>query len=137
MEKFLQKISSKFENDRYAKLSEISLTEASPGYARAIMVINEKHLNAADVVQGGAIFTLADFAFAVASNSHGRLSLAIDAEISFFRSVRAGTLTATAREISLHNKLGTYLIDITNEKNELIAHFKGTVYRKNTDFGID
>jgi len=134
MENFFQKISSKFENDRFAKFSGIFLTEVSPGYARAKMVINEMHLNAADVVQGGAIFTLADFAFAAASNSHGKLSLAIDAEISFFRSVSSGTLTATAREISLHNKLGTYLIDITNEQEELVAHFKGTVYRKSISF---
>jgi acyl-CoA thioesterase len=120
-----------FEKDRYAKISGIQLIEASAGYAKAEMVITENHLNAVGVVQGGAIFTLADFTFAVASNSHGKLALAIDAEISFFKSSTSGTLTAVAHEISLHNKLATYLIDILNDKNERIAHFKGTVYRKN------
>ena len=68
-----------FEKDRFAKTSGIRLLEASPGYAKAEMVINENHLNAVGVVQGGAIFTLADFTFAVASNSHGKMALAIDA----------------------------------------------------------
>jgi acyl-CoA thioesterase len=119
-----------FENDRFAKASGIRLIEAYPGFAKAEMAINETHLNAVNVVQGGAIFTLADFAFAVASNSQGKIALAINAEISFFKSVNSGILTAIATEISIHNKLATYLIDIQNEKNERIAHFKGTVYRK-------
>jgi len=137
MEKSLQdKICKKFEKDLFAKSSGIELSEVLPGYAKAVMKITEDHLNAVGVVQGGAIFTLADFAFAVASNSRGKVALAINAEISFFKSVSRGTLTAEAREISLHNKLGTYLIDVSNENGERIAHFKGTVYRKseNMDF---
>lgn len=137
MEKSLQdKICKKFEKDLFAKSSGIELSEVLPGYAKAVMKITENHLNAVGVVQGGAIFTLADFAFAVASNSRGKIALAIDAEISFFKSVSRGTLTAEAREISLHNKLGTYVIDVSTENGELIAHFKGTVYRKseNIDF---
>lgn len=131
MEKSLQnKIFKKFEKDLFAKTSGIKLEKVLPGYAKAVMKVTENHLNAVGVVQGGAIFTLADFAFAVASNSRGKIALAIDAEISFFKSVNTGTLTAEAREISLHNKVGTYLIDISNEIGELIAHFKGTVYRK-------
>ena len=120
-----------FEKDQFAKTSGIKLLEASPGFAKAEMKIKENHLNAVGVVQGGAMFTLADFTFAVASNTHGKLALAINAEISFFKSVKSGVLTAVAKEISLHNKLGTYLIDILNENDELVAHFKGTVYRKN------
>ncbi len=127
----------KFENDIFAKNAGIKLIDASPGYAKAEMKIGEKHLNAAGVVQGGAIFTLADFAFAVASNAHGKLSLAIDAEISFFKAESSGTLTALATEISLHNKLGTYLVDILNENNERVAHFKGTVFRKNQEIKFD
>lgn len=124
------KYHKQFEQDKFAKTSGIKLVDASIGYAKACMKIGENHLNSVGIVHGGAIFTLADFAFAVASNSHGRIALAIDAEISFFKAVYSGTLTAIAREISLNNKLGTYLIEISNEKEEQIAHFKGTVYRK-------
>ena len=119
-----------FEKDRFAKTSGIKLIEAEPGYAKAEMVICKNHLNAVGVVQGGAMFTLADFTFAVASNTHGKLALAINAEISFFKSVTSGVLTAVAKEISLHNKLGTYIIEIQDESGERIAHFKGTAYRK-------
>lgn len=131
MEEHPSKYHKTFEKDQFAKTSGIKLLEASPGYAKAEMVVQENHMNSVGVVHGGAMFTLADFAFAVASNTHGKLALAINAEISFFKSVTSGVLTAIAEEISLHNKLGTYLIEIQNEKNERIAHFKGTVYRKN------
>ena len=88
------KIFKKFEKDLFAKTSGIELIEVLPGYAKANMKITGNHLNAVGLIQGGAIFTLADFAFAVASNSRGKIALAIDAEISFFKSVSKGTLTA-------------------------------------------
>jgi len=120
-----------FDKDEFAKNCGIRLIDASPGHATSQMEVTGKHLNSVGVLHGGALFTLADFTFAVASNSHGKLALAIDAEISFFKAIRFGVLTAVAREISLHEKLGTYVIDIFNETGELIANFKGTVYRKN------
>lgn len=119
-----------FEKDVFAANNGIKLVEAKPGYAKSRMEISPGHYNSVGIVHGGALFALADFTFAVASNSHGRVALAIDAEISFFKATSSGTLTAEAREISLNSKLGTYLVEITNEANEQIAHFKGTVYRK-------
>ena len=67
-----------FKNDRFARLSGIELLDAGPGWAKAQMAVGDQHLNAADVVHGGALFTLADLVFAVASNSHGRLALGIN-----------------------------------------------------------
>ncbi len=133
MDPSFQQYLKTFEKDQFAKTSGIKLLDASPGYAKAQMIINQNHLNAVGVVHGGAMFTLADFTFAVASNTQGKVALAIDAEISFFKSVSSGVLTSVAKEISLHNKLGTYLIEIFNEENVLIAHFKGTVFRKNQE----
>jgi acyl-CoA thioesterase len=126
-----------FDKDRFANHNGIYLEEASPGYATASMEISELHLNSVGVLHGGALFALADFAFAVASNAHGRIALAIEAEISFFTAIDSGVLTAVAKEANLNNRLGTYLVDIYNETNDLIAHFKGTVYRKSQilDFG--
>ncbi len=121
---------NEFEKDLFAKSIGVKLLDARPGYAKVSMEINKNHHNSVGVIQGGALFTLADFAFAVASNSHGRVALAIDAEISFFKAVSEGTLTGVAKEISLNGKLGTYLVEITNEEGLHIAHFKGTVYRK-------
>lgn len=126
-----------FEKDVFAAKNGIKLVEAKPGYAKSRMEIKPDHYNSIGIVHGGALFTLADFTFAVASNSHGRVALAIDAEISFFKATSSGTLTAEAKEISLNGILGTYLVEITNEANEHIAHFKGTVYRKKDEIAFE
>jgi acyl-CoA thioesterase len=121
---------NQFDKDEFAKSAGIMLAEASPGHAVAKMEVTPKHLNSVGTLHGGAIFTLADFVFAVASNTHGKIAMAINTEISFFKAVRSGTITAVAIEISLHEKLSTYLVEITDETGSLIAHFKGTAYRR-------
>jgi len=126
-----------FTKDKYAELTGIKLLEISEGRARAMLEIHEKHLNSAGTVQGGAIFTLADFAFAAASNSHGTVAIAINSSISFFKAVSTGILYADAREISFHPKLASYIVDVTNEENELIATFQGMVYRKKNKLPIE
>ncbi|MCK4379127.1 MAG: PaaI family thioesterase [Deltaproteobacteria bacterium] len=124
MKEFFQK------RDRFAKHVGIKLMEAAEGKAKVRLKIEEHHLNGVNLVHGGVIFSLADFAFAVASNSHGTLALGINANISYVKSAKDGILTAEAMEVAKNSKLATYQIDITNEKAELIAVFQGTVYRK-------
>jgi acyl-CoA thioesterase len=119
-----------FENDRFAAMTGAKIIEAREGYCRTFLEIEPKHLNAAGVVQGGAIFTLADFAFAVASNSGGRLALAVNVNISFLRSVTEGTLFAEARELAEPGKLGAYDVKVTDGQGRLVAQFNGMVYRK-------
>lgn len=119
-----------FKNDHFAALTGIEIVEAKEGYCKAQLKISKKHLNAANVVQGGAIFTLADFAFGVAANSHGQLALAINVNITFLKGISQGTLYATATEVDDPKKLGAYDVIVTNEKGEIIARFNGLVYRK-------
>ena len=94
------------------------------------MEIKEHHLNGINIAHGGAIFALADLAFAVASNSHRTIALGINASISYLKAAASGTLIAEAKEVSLNPKLATYEIRVTDENNDLIAIFLGTVYRK-------
>lgn len=119
-----------FANDRYAELTGVEIVEAAKGYCRTSLKIEDKHLNAANVVQGGAIFTLADLAFAIASNSHGQLALAINVNISYLSSVSTGTLYATATEVNEPNRLGAYDVLVTDDQQRIIARFNGMVYRK-------
>jgi acyl-CoA thioesterase len=119
-----------FLKDSFGKECGVILLEASPGKARVKMEITEKHLNSHGTVHGGAIFTLADTAFAVASNSHGIPAAAINSHISYVKSVTSGTLYAAAEEISLNPKIATYLVSVTDESDENIATFQGMVYRK-------
>ncbi|SFM60327.1 PaaI family thioesterase [Thermodesulforhabdus norvegica] len=127
MQDFLKKY---FSRDRYAAHAGIEILEAAPGYAKARMVIRDFHLNGVGIVHGAAIFTLADLVFAVASNSHGQVALAINATISYFKAVSSGTLYAEAEEISLSPRLATYAIRVIHDREGLIALFQGTVYRK-------
>ncbi|HOA75913.1 MAG TPA: hydroxyphenylacetyl-CoA thioesterase PaaI [Phycisphaerae bacterium] len=119
-----------FKQDRLAALLGIELVDYAPGSATVRMTVREQHYNGVSIVHGGALFTLADFAFAVASNSHGTVAVAINANISFIRAVTQGTLTARAEEVSRGNRLATYLVRITDEQDAVVAQFQGTVFRK-------
>ncbi|MCD6532766.1 MAG: hotdog fold thioesterase [Deltaproteobacteria bacterium] len=126
----MENIKKFFKNDRFAAHNDITLLDIRPGYAKAELIISDKHLNGVDITHGGAIFTLADLAFAVASNSHGTVAVGVSATISYLKATNRGTLTAEAKEVAINPKLATYQVEVRNEKNELIAIFQGTVYRK-------
>ena len=120
-----------FKNDRFARHVGIELLEVSEGRAKAKMTVKECHLNGVNIAHGGAIFSLADLAFAVASNSHRTVAVSINVSISYLKASVAGDiLVAEAKEVSRNPKLATYEVRVTNETDELIAIFLGTVYRK-------
>lgn len=118
------------ERDRFARHVGIELLEMGQGTARARLALNDSHLNGVGIAHGGAIFALADLAFAAASNSYGTVALAINAHISYVRAASQGTLYAQAREISRTPRLATYTVEITDEQSSLVAIFQGMVYRK-------
>ncbi len=123
------------ERDRFAKHLGIEMLEYSSGKAAARMTIQDHHLNSAGTVHGGAVFSLADAVFSIASNSHGTLAMAINVSISYFKAAKGGTLYAEGREVSLNPKLATYLVDVKDEAGNAIALFQGTVYRKKESIG--
>lgn len=122
------------DRDAFAKYLGIRLVAAAPGYAKTAMDLTDDLKNGAGIAHGGAVFSLADLAFAVAANSHGRLSLAVSAAISYVKAGTGATLFAEAREISLGSRMGTYAITITNDAGDAVAAFQGTVYRKDTPY---
>ncbi len=123
------------DRDHFAKHLGIEMLEYSRGKAKARMEIKSHHLNSAGMLHGGAIFSLADAVFSVASNSHGTLAVAINVSISFFKAMKSGVLIAEGREVSFNPKLATYLIDVKDETGNAIALFQGTVYRKKESIG--
>jgi len=126
----LKEIYDRFSRDRFAAMCGMEIEEISKGYARTSMVVEDRHLNGVDIAQGGAIFTLADLAFACASNSHGPVAVSINISMSFLKAVREGeTLVAEAREVSLHRKIAVYEMEVRS-KDDLVAKLSGTVYRK-------
>lgn len=119
-----------FQNDQFAARANIELLSVSPGQARAKMTLQPHHLNGYGTVQGGAIFTLADFAFAAASNSHGTVAVAINVSITFMKAAKTGILWAEAKEMSCNFKLGSYTVEVKDDQGELVALFQGLAYRK-------
>lgn len=117
--------------DRAARSLGIELEEVWAGGCRMSMRVREDMLNAVGLTHGGVTFTLADAAFAVASNSHGRVAVALNANITYTAASRAGeTLTATAVEESCGARTATYRVDVRNRAGELMGLFTGTVYRR-------
>ncbi len=124
-----------FKRDQFAAHTGIELLCVSAGYAKAKMTLQPHHLNALNTVQGGAIFTLADLAFAAASNSHGTVAVAINVNITYMKAAVAGTLWAEAKEVSKNFKIGSYSVDVRDDQGDLVAHFQGLAYRKKDKVG--
>lgn len=118
------------QKDRFAKHVGTKLIEVRPGYAKVQMEVTENHLNGVNMVQGGAIFALADYAFAAACNSSGMLTVGINVNISYVKSPRSKVLTAIAEEISSGKKICNVHIDVLDDNDDLIAVVQATGYRK-------
>jgi acyl-CoA thioesterase len=117
-----------FRRDRFAAGAGIRLVDCGPGRAVARLTLDAGHMNGVDVAQGGAIFTLADFAFAVACNTRGPVALAIDVSISFLAATSRGTLTATAVEVSRSARLSRVEVTVKEARGATVALFHGTAY---------
>jgi len=121
----------KLEKDPYSTLLGIKLEKVEKGYARVSLVLKENFRNFLGYIHGGLIFSLADQAFAVASNSGGITSLALQMNINYTRSPSVGdTLIAEAKEESITTRIGLYQIKVENSSHQLIARAQGIVYRK-------
>ena len=117
--------------DRFAAGCGARLVEIAPGTATAIMEVTPSHLNAGGVCQGGALFTMADLAFAIAVNMHGVLTFSTSANITYLRSVSSGYVYAEAQEIVDHKRMPFVEVRITDDEGTLVAIFTSSGYRKN------
>ncbi len=119
-----------YNNDPFSKWLGIKRVEDGAGKSVLQMKVRAEMLNGFAIAHGGITYSLADSALAFAANGHGRMSVSVETSISHTSQVKEGDIiTARAVEMSLTNKIGIYQILITNEENETVAIFKGTVYR--------
>ena len=126
----IQALKDFFLHDEFARQNGIEIVEISEGYARTQVRIEPRHLNAGGSVQGGVLFTLADLAFAAATNSHGTLTVTSTANITFVRGASAGIITAQARELVDSRHLPFCEVRVTDDRDSLIAIFTASGYRK-------
>jgi len=116
--------------DAMSRALGITIVEIRPGYARLKMAVRADMSNSHSICHGGAIFTLADSAFAFACNSYNRSSVASGGSIDFVMPARIGDeLTAEAAERALPGRLGLYDVTVTNQSGQSIAFFRGRSYR--------
>ena len=118
------------ENDLFSKWLGIKILDIEEGYSKTQMEVREEMINGLGIVHGGIAFSLADSTFAFACNNRNNLSVALDTSINFLKPVHVGdTLIAEAKEIHNGKTTGLYHITIFNQRDHLVAVFKGTCFR--------
>ena len=128
--KTIEELREFFEADSFAAEMGAVITECGEGGATVEMDAGPRHLNAAGTVQGGALFTLADFAFAVAANAGGVPTVSLQNSISFLHAVKPGRLTARAERVSETRRTCCYDVSVTDEAGNLTARMSVTGYRR-------
>jgi acyl-CoA thioesterase len=115
--------------DPFCERLGIELVALGPGYAETTLTVTEELRNFHGTPHGGAVYSLADAAFAAASNSEGRTALALETNVSYLAAADVGeTLTATAERDHESGRTASYLVPVTDESGERVARFRGRVY---------
>ncbi|MEX0608434.1 MAG: hydroxyphenylacetyl-CoA thioesterase PaaI [Balneolaceae bacterium] len=122
-------------NDAFSQWLGINVVKSEAGYCKLTMKIREEMTNGFGVCHGGITFSFADSALAFASNSRRSTSLALENNINFTKKVSVGDiLTAETEEVQNGKTIGVYKVKVTNQAEELVAEFRGTVYRTGTSY---
>ena len=127
----LDEVREFFSGDKFATGAGSEITEFEYGRASVRMPITPNHSNGMGNVMGGAIFTLADFALAVASNIDNEPSVAVNNSIQFCSSCKGDVLIAEAYEDKSGHNLGFYTVDVYDNTHRYIAKMTATCYRMN------
>ena len=116
-------------NDRASQALGMQVQAVGPGTATVAMTVREDMLNGHDLCHGGLVATLADSAFAFACNAYNEVTVASGFDINLFAASKLGdVLTATAHEVSKAGRTGVYDIEVTNQRGERVAAFRGRSY---------
>src|ERR1051325_7742020 len=122
-------VDAMMEKDHFSQWLGIVRLEEREGYCRLQMVVRPEMCNGFSIAHGGITYSLADSALAFASNSYGIKSVSIETSVNHLQTCKEGDeITAVTEELNRSEKLGHYLIKISNQRNELVAIFKGVVY---------
>lgn len=123
-------VNKMMQDDLFSQWLGIELITISEGYSKIKMTVRKEMINGLGIVHGGIAFALSDSAFAFACNNRNNLSVALDTSINFTKPVMVGdVLTAEAKELHNGKSTGLYHITVTNNRNHVVALFKGTCFR--------
>ncbi len=127
----IQTLLERTEKEPYAKLLNMTVLEAGEGSSIVEMTLTPQMENIFGMTHGGAVFSLIDEAFEVASNSHGTVAVALNLNVTYIAAARTGdVLRAEAREDARTRRTAHYNITVHNGDGGLVATCSALVYRK-------
>lgn len=127
--KTLNEVREFFANDRFATDNGAVIEKVGENSATVTMTIQDHHRNAVGIVMGGAIFTLADFAFAVASNHENQGTVSLSANITFLKASKGNKLIAKAECVRNGRTTCYYRVSVTDNTGALIAEITTSGYK--------
>jgi acyl-CoA thioesterase len=120
--------------DPYSQWLGIEILECEIGRCKVAMTVRKEMLNSMNKSHGGITYSLADTAFGFAANTHGKFAVSIETSINHIVAVNEGDyLVAESVIEKVNNKLGFNIIEVKRD-DEMVALFKGVVYRTNKDW---
>jgi acyl-CoA thioesterase len=130
-EKVFEALRERVKSEPYAKLLGLELVKIEDGYALVRMTVKEAHRNIYDRCHGGALFSLIDEAFQFASNSSGRIEIALNVNVSYMKAPNDGDiLEAEAKLVNRSRRISHFLIEVRNAAGGLMASCQATAYRR-------
>lgn len=119
-----------YSQDAFSQWMGVELVDVKENYCLIKMSIKAEMINGLKTVHGGVTFSLADSALAFSSNTKGDAAVALNCYINFMKAVRLGdTLSAESILLNETRKTAVYEISVKNQDEELMATFRGTVYK--------
>lgn len=129
-------VAQMLEKDTFSQWLGAEVVELREGFAQIKMTVREEMLNGMGIMHGGVSFSLADSAFAFASNSHGQKAVSIETSINHTKAVFLNDeIVATAEVETISRSVGFYIVRVTRGE-ELVGLFKGVVFRKQEEWDV-
>ena len=123
--------------DAFSRWLGIDVLEVAPHRSTCRLTVRDEMVNGFGVTHGGIAFSLADSAFAFACNTQGKVTVSIENSITYPAPIHVGdVLTAVAREDAASGRLGYYSAEVTNQRGEVVALFRGTAFKTTKDHVI-
>ena len=127
-------VSAMVARDAFSRWLGIQVLEVAPRRSTCRLAVREEMVNGFGVTHGGIAFSLADSAFAFACNTHGKVTVSIENSITYPMAIHVGdVLTAVAQEDAASGRLAYYSAQVTNQRGDVVALFRGTAFKTTKD----
>lgn len=124
-----------YDNDPFSKWLGIELVEIDKGTCTLRLTVRAEMLNGFSIMHGGISYSIADSAFAFASNSYGKKAVSTSVIMQYPKATKEGDiLTAVAKTVALSTKTAILDVEVSNQDGELVGLFRGTAYRSDTNW---